>query len=175
MVMLQLSSAINNRPILSLRSGASIAKTQHIIINPDNLKILGFEVSNYTVAGDHVLPVSEVREIISKGLVVNDHESITPENDMVRIKDIINQKFEVLGKKVVAENGVKIGKVVDFCFDPASFFIVQLFVSPSLLKGINASQRIIKRDDIVELTDKTIVIKNDTERRKAPEPATANA
>jgi uncharacterized protein YrrD len=157
--MLQLSDLYINRRVLSLRTGSVIGHAYSPVINPDNLKIVGWYASANGEKGTMILPASEVRDMISKGIVVNDHDAITHPDDLVRFKDILNVNFELIGKTVVTDNKKRLGKVLDYSVDSKSMYVQKIYVSQSLFKGLNKTQLIIDRDQIIEITDKKIIVK----------------
>jgi hypothetical protein len=64
--MLQLSQAITNQPVMSIRTSAAIAVAGKPIINPNNLKIEGWYCQEPHNTLQKILQVQEVRDIIQK-------------------------------------------------------------------------------------------------------------
>lgn len=162
--MLFLSKYFMNRKILSLRIGGPIGKTTNLLINPNNLKIEGWHASSSDSSDSMILPAGEVREIISKGIVVDDHDSLTHPEDLIRLQKIIDADFNLSGKLVVSNGGRRIGKVQDFSVDNDSMYIKKLYTSQSLFKMAAGTQLTIDRNQIIEITDKKIVIKDPSEK-----------
>ena len=81
---------------------------------------------------------------------------------MVRMKSVIDIHFDLIGKSVVTENSKRLGKIADYAVDESSYYIQKLYVNPSLLKGITNEQFIIDRSQIVEITNKKIIIQDPT-------------
>lgn len=156
--MLRLSNNYQDRSILSLRTGGVIGVAKAPIINPNNLKIEGWYAHNMLEKGDFILPILEIRDFIAKGIVVNDHDALTLPDDMIRLRDILETKFELLGKLVVTEGKKRLGKIVDFAVDEQSNYIQKLYVAPPLLRGLTNNQILIDRSQIVEITDKKIIV-----------------
>lgn len=155
--MLHLSGMLLNRPVMSLRTGTQVATTTNAVINPDNLKIEGF----YCLAADKrhlVLVYQDIRDIIPQGIVVNDADVLSEPSELVRLKKTMAISFELLGKKVVTEDGEKVGKVSDFAADSSTMYIQKLYVSQSLLKSFTGGSLGIDRSQITEVTDKKIII-----------------
>src|SRR5438270_795214 len=114
-IMLQLSGTLLNKPIFSLRTGGIIATTVSAIVNPNNLKIEGFYCQDrYEKKKQLILISQDIRDYIPSGLVVDDHEVLAEPEDLVRLHDVLELKFELLGKSVVTENKQKLGKVNDY-------------------------------------------------------------
>jgi sporulation protein YlmC with PRC-barrel domain len=143
------------------------------IINPNNLKIEGFYCQ---IRGDKqqlVLLAQDIRDLIPQGFVINDQDVLSPVDELVRLKNIINLHFELLGKQVVTLNGTKVGKVGDYAVDTQSMFVHKLYASQSLLKHLSGGMLSIDRTQITEITDKNIII-NDLQQ-KVPVQARAVA
>ncbi len=160
--MLQLSASFINKPILSLRTGGTIGNTSNLIINPNNLKIEGFYCLDKFSKKKLILPSQEIRDVIDDGLIVNDHDSMTPEEDLIRIKKIINISFEIMGKKVVTKSKNTLGKINDYAVNTDNMYIQKLYVSQPIIKSFKGGQLSIDRSQILEITDKKIIVKDPT-------------
>ncbi len=171
--MQRLSSTLYNLPIFSLATGHQIGVAVRPLINPMNLLIEAWFVTSNFGKGLLLLPTREIREIGRQGIAVNDREAITPAEDLVRLKKLIQIDFQLLDKKVEGENKTRIGRVSDYSTDLESLFIQRLYVMPSVLK-LTRAQKIISRTQIVEITTKKIIVKDtevpETSFFKAPVP-----
>lgn len=160
---------------MSLRTGAPIATTETVIVNPNNLKIEGLYCTDKFSNQQLVLLEQDIRDIIPQGLVVNDHDVLTDPAELIRLKSILSLKFEILGKIVQTESKHRVGKVTDFAADDQTLYIQKLYVSQSMLKSISSTQLSIDRDQIIEITDRRIIIKDIEKRSRsgvaAPAPA----
>src|SRR5882757_1328820 len=112
--MLQLSGMLLNKPVMSLRTGTQIATATTPIINPNNLKIEGFYCIDKFDGGQLIMLYQDIRDIIPQGFVVDDHDNLSDPNELVRLKDLLDMRFELMGKQVQTLNKHKVGKVSDF-------------------------------------------------------------
>jgi sporulation protein YlmC with PRC-barrel domain len=158
--MLKLSVNLYNIPIISLRTGAKVGLAERPIINPNNLKIEGWYAQTIYEKGIHVLPSAEIREIARIGIAVNDHEAITHPDELVRMKKVIELNFELQNKLVVTESKKRLGRVEDYASDLESFYIQRLYVRPTMLNTFRKDQITVSRQQIVEITDRKIIIKD---------------
>lgn len=148
-----------HRPVLSLRSGGPVATTTAAIINPNNLKIEGFYCQDSLNRKDQLILVyQDIRDIIPKGFIINDHEVLAEPGELVRLKDILALKFELIGKPVVTVNKEKVGKVADFAAETETMFIQKIYVSQPLLKSFTGGSLSVDRTQIVEITNRRIII-----------------
>ncbi len=154
--MLQLSGNIINRPVLSLRTGTQVATALAPIINPNNLKIEGF----FCKSGRKqlILVSQDIRDVLPQGIVVNDEDVLTDQGELVRLKDVISINFELLGKRVETSGKRKLGKVNDYATETGSLYVKKLYVSQPIYKNISGGNLGIDRTQIVEITDKKIIV-----------------
>lgn len=171
--MLQLSNSLLNKSVLSLRTGTPIATITEAIINPHNLKIEGFYCTDRFDKKELILLYQDIRDILPKGYVVNDHDVLVEAQELVRLKDVIQLNFELIGKPVVTLTKEKVGKVSDYAAETETMFIQKIYVAQSILKSLTGGSLSIDRNQINEITPKKVVI-NDM-LKKAPVPAQATA
>ena len=149
-----------NQPVLSLRTGGQVAVTTATIINPNNLKIEGFFCQDSVDKKELVLHYQDIRDVIAKGIVVNDHEVLVEPDDLVRLKDIMALDFELMGKPVETVSKAKIGKVNDYATETETMYIQKLYVGQSLLKSFTGGSLSVDRNQITEITNRKIVIQD---------------
>ncbi len=172
--MLQLSASLLNQPVMSLRTGGQVATTLAPIINPNNLKIEGFYCQDrFDKKQQLILLYQDIRDFIKQGFVVNDHESLTPPDELIRLKDIMELEFDLIGKQVVTTAKERLGKVNDYATETQTMYIQKLYVSQTLLKSLSTGSLSVDRSNIVEITNKKIVINEILRPTPAGAPATA--
>ena len=155
--MLQLSNMFLGQPVLSLRTGTPIGATTSVIINPNNLKVEGFYCQENSTHKILVLLSQDIREFLVQGVVVNDLDALTDPSELVRLKTVLAVNFQLIGKLVVTDKE-RIGKVSDYAVDVDSMFIQKLYVAQSLFKNFRGGTMGIDRSQIIEITDRRIVI-----------------
>ena len=171
--MLQLSNNLLNKSVLSLRTGSVIATISGPIINPDNLKIEGFYCVDSIDKKQLVLLYQDIRDLLPKGYVVNDHDVLVEAEDLIRLKKVIDLDFELIGKHVVTVDKEKIGKVSDYAAETETMYIQKIYVSQSILKSLTGGSLSIDRNQVNEITPKRVIINELT--KKGPATATATA
>ena len=162
-----------NRPVMSLRTGGQIALAISPIINPHNLKILGWWCKG---AGEkrQVLLSEDVREIMPSGLAVNDEDTLSSPDDLVRHKEVLDIRFELM-EKLVKTKRQKLGRVSDFSYNDG-MFVQKLYVARPLHKVFTSEDTlIIDRTQILEVTDRYILVRDSEVKATAEELAAAGA
>ena len=170
-IMLQLSATILNKSVMSLRTGTPVATVTAAIFNPNNLKIEGFYVEDRFDKSQLVLLYQDIREILPQGYVINDHDVLADPDELVRLKDVLKLKFDLIGKQVETIAKEKVGKVSDYAVETETMFVQKLYVSQSILKSFTGGNLSIDRTQINEITPKRIIINDLLD--KAAVPATA--
>ena len=168
-----LSSTLRNRPVMSLRTGGQIAVAIEPVINPHNLKILGWWCAE--PGGQRAVLLSEdVRESMPNGLAVNNEDALSEPADLVRHKEILEINFELIDK-LVRTKRQKLGKVNDFSYNDG-MFVQKLYVARPLRKVFTSDDTlIIDREQILEVTDKYILVRDTEITATADEMAGAAA
>mgnify|MGYP003440691492 FL=1 len=153
--MLVLNSHIQNVPVMSLQSGASLGTTSEPIIDPRKLQIVAFKVIGPRVLEPSVLHTIDIRELGPLGFIVDGADNVmTLDEDLVRLQEVIKLNFNLIGKIVIDETKKKLGKVLEYTLESESFFIQKIHVSQSVLKNLKNSNLLIHRTQIVEITDR---------------------
>lgn len=161
--MLLLYSQLNDTPVMSLQSGSELGKIGQPIIDPRNLSIIAYYVSGPRIQTLSVLHTDDIREFGPLGFIVDSADNImTLDSDLVRLQEVISLNFYLIEKPVIDEQKKKLGKVSDYTFEAEGFSIQKIHVSQSIMKNLSNSQLMIHRSQIVELTDKEIIVRSAT-------------
>lgn len=173
--MLLLDDKLTDIPIMSLQTGAELARTQSPIIDPRNLKIIAFFVDGPQLdTRPSVLHVSDIRESGELGFIVDDATNLMSLEGLVRLNEILDFQFELIGCKVYDTMQTQLGHVEHYAFEPQGFIIQQLHLKQSFLKHLSTASRIVHRTQIVSVTKDMIVVEAPTvEDKKAATEATA--
>lgn len=146
---------------MSLQTGSEVAETGEPIIDPRQLHIVAFYCEGPTLDNHpSILHTEDIRETSDIGIIIDDSDDLMSPDGLVRLQEILDFKFKLLGLPVVTEHGQKLGTVGDYAVDTVSFLIHKLHVKQSLLRSINSAELIIDRNQIIEVTNKHIVVKS---------------
>lgn len=158
--MLTFGERLLNTPILSLQTGAELARTEATVIDPANLKIIAFYISGTTLDFEPALLMTpDIREVADIGMIINSSDDFVSPDDLISIRNIINHQFTPVGLKVIDTEKRKLGKVTRYSVDLHDFTIRQLHVAPSLLKSLQHAEFLINRTQIIAISDTTITVR----------------
>jgi len=156
--MLQLSGYLYNWPVLSLRSGDKVATAIAPIINPKYLKIEGFYCEDSISRKQLILLTQDIREFSERGFIVDDHDVLAEEEDLVRLRDVLELQFELLKKPVETSSHDKLGKVGEYAVETSTMYVQKLYVSQPLWKNLAGGTLSVDRTQIVEVTSRRVII-----------------
>lgn len=173
--MLCLGQSVIGKNVLSLRTGAPVGSVNDIIIDPNNLKIEGWHVQDLFNKRSKIVLSLEVRDILSQGIVVNDHDAMTDPHDLIRLKPILDLHFSLLNLPVFTDHKKRLGKVNDYAFDKDAMIVQKLYVGQPVMKSFSGGTLMIDRSQIVEITNRRIVVREPTVQEKVVSAAPAVA
>ena len=165
--MLVLGSKLLNYPIMSLHVGGEIARTSEVVIDPDGLKVAAYTLTGPTIGngeyGD-ILEVSDIREFSNLGMIIDSADVLVYRQDVIRLDRIMSLNFNLVGLRVVSEDGKKIGRVSDYTVDSNSFMVYQIIVRRPFIKSALDPELTINRSQIIEIDDYKITIRHEKEK-----------
>lgn len=163
--MLVYYSKLSNFPILSVQDSGRIATIVKPIIDPDDLKIIAFRV--YGAVGEdggNILDAHSIREYSNLGVVIDSRDEFIKDNDVVKIKNVLELNFDIIGLKVITKKGTNLGKIIDYTVTSDDFSLKQLIVKRPTLKSFWDPELTIPRSEIVEVTDDRIIVKDEEKK-----------
>ena len=162
-------SRLIGAPILSIQAGGPIATIKNAIVDPDNLKILGFNLEgpllNHTDAT--ILDVRSIREYSQLGMVIDNIEELVAPDDVIKIQKVLELNFDLINLKVKTKKGTKLGHLIDYTSTSEDFIVQQIIVKRPLVKALVDPELTISRKEIVEITDYEVIVKDEEKVLKA--------
>lgn len=153
---------------MSLQTGARLAVTARPVIDPATLKIYAYELTGPLLAQTpSYLRTDDVRELGPVGMIVDSSDEFIIPEDIIKLRELIDLGFPLVGMAVIDEFRRKLGKVEDYTIDTKSFMVQQLNVKRGFLRGITDTGLLIHRSQIVEINDDAIVVQT-TARQVKP-------
>ena len=148
-------------PILSLHTASRIAEVKSLVIDPNFLKVVAFEISAASSRQSLFLEASSVREFSKMGMIVDSDEEFVEKDDVIKLKETIDLGFSLDNMKVVSKKKAMLGRIEDFIINTEDFQIMQLIVKRPIYKALIDPELVIGRSDIHEINDREIVVKSE--------------
>ena len=160
--MLVYRSKFLNTPVLSVQAGGPIGYVSEIIVDPDNLKTVAFRLAGPRVPRDtNLLDVASIREYSNFGIVIDSEDDLASPDDVVKIGEVVALNFNLIDLKVKTKKGTKLGKIIDYTLTSEDFIVQQIIVKRPTIKSFLDAELTIHRNEIVEVTDYEIIVKDE--------------
>ena len=157
------------KPVMSLQTGAEIARVKTILLDPRNLVVIGYELEG-KMLDEHpsFLRVDEIREFGTLGFIVDSSDDFVGLEDVIKVREVYDFHFELIGLDVIEQTGTKLGKVHGYTVDPSAYAVQQLIVRRPLLKSFTDTELTIHRSQIVEVSDTKVVVRSAAHKDEIP-------
>ena len=152
-------------PVMSLQTGTKLAETTAAIIDPRQLTIAAFYVEGpHLEQSPSILHPSDIRELGELGMIVDDADKLTSLDGLVRLQQVLDFGFELVGLKVVDERKHKLGKVTGYGVDTTSYNIMQVYTEQPLFRSLSSGGSTIHRSQIISVNNRQMVVQSPTIR-----------
>ncbi len=148
-------------PILSLHTASRIAEVKGLVIDPNFLKVVAFEISAVSSKQSLFLEASSVREFSKMGMIVDSDEEFVEKDDVIKLKETIDLGFSLDNMKVISKKKAMLGRIEDFIINTEDFQIMQLIVKRPIYKALIDPELVIGRSDIHEINDSEVIVKSE--------------
>jgi len=164
--MQKLSTELLGKPVYSVQSGEQLGIFTDFILQSGDLKIVACTIKVMSSQEVHYLLPADIRYFNTEKILIDSVQKLSVFADLVRHQEAIAHNYNLIGKKVETVSGKKLGKVLNFLFDPAHYYITKINVSPPILQRILTTSLLIDRADIVETKTKVIIVKENLAKIK---------
>lgn len=156
-------SEILGTPVITESSGAVMGRVLDILIHPENGQVVA--LSLFPGFRKIVVPM-DIRGWYRE-IIIADGSCVLQPNDVLRVQNILEQGIFFLRNRAYTRSGKYLGKVVDFSINIETMSLMKIVVAKSIFGLVNIDQRIFSFQNIVEVTAKKIVVKDDAGAEKS--------
>lgn len=161
-----LDNKLRGLAVASVQASRAIGQVSGLIIDPRQLHIVALNVETAGADQPLILHTADIRELSDRGAIIDHDDQLMDTEGLVRLKEVLDFKFQLLDKPVETDDARKLGKVNAFAFDSLSWQIMRLHVGQSVVKNLGTSELIIHRQQIVKVTDAKVVVDSATVKTK---------
>ena len=158
--MLRFLADLENANVVDLSSGRVIAQVVDIVVNPHDLSIGALVCFSRSKDSNLYLQTQDIHEFNGENIVVQNSESLADLEELVRLKEIVDINYKLVGKVVKTNTKKRVGVVSDVAFNDKSFMFDKLYVRPPVTKLLSMNDLIIGRNQVVEVSDKAIIVRD---------------
>lgn len=145
-----------NLPVAAEDTVSKIGEIRQIVVDPANGRVLGFLVSGGGIfTKPMALSIIDIKFWDPAGLVTAYAKNIVSPAEIVRIKNVVDRKINLLQMPAQTESGKSLGQTQDFLIDTETESIVKYY-----LKDLLGKSRVMPADQVISI-DKVIVFADD--------------
>lgn len=161
--MYALASKLIGLPILSLQNAESITQVRSLIMEIKNLEVVALACDPRPRLGKRpVLLMRDVRQVAIDCLLVNTEDDLVEADEVVRLEPLLKRNFDPHGLNVVTELKRRVGRVEDYTINLETYHLQKLYVRQSILRSWMGSSLIIDRSQIIEVSEREIIVRDAT-------------
>lgn len=159
--MQKLASEFERTTIITKQERAILGSLKDVILNPETGDAIGLF---FYVAGNKnrelVVNTSDVSGVGTNFIMIDSADNVSPPDEIIRIKEVLDQGIEIVGSRVVDEDGRHLGKVRDWSVNLKTMRLERLYVVSSSLVKMLAQDLIILANDIVKIEKGKIIVRS---------------
>jgi len=151
-------SQILNSPVITLDEQVNLGVVSDIVLNKTDFTIKAFLVRTMPIIPIRkVVSFSDVVEVASNAVLVQNDDSICDMRDSVRVREALKAKAHGIGQRVYTKSRKFIGVVYDYTIHSETGKIMKLYVKTWI------SDRIIGTETVYKIDGKRIIIEDEFE------------
>ena len=164
--------------IISLENGSSIGKIREPICDPNNGKVLAFDVETGFLSKRQILSSTDIIEWQHNALIVYGMNVLVEPIEIKRVYNLIKKRSRIIGKRALTQKGIKLGRIEDVYIDSTNGMIAKYNISHDFISSFAKEGRIIPASYVVKIDKKGVIFKDsvaEETKDKAVETKTAIA
>ena len=151
---------VKGLPVITMAEGKQIGKVDDLVIDPERKAVGWLRLHSGGVLGGERLWVSTeaVHGVGEHAVTINAEADARAPADAPEALALVKAKREIIGNKVMTENGERVGEVRDYEFNPDTFALTSLSIPPSM--GLAGDTLMIAGDKVLTIGEDVIVVAN---------------
>jgi sporulation protein YlmC with PRC-barrel domain len=167
---------VKGMPVITMAEGKQVGKVDDLVVDPERKAVgwLRLHSGGMGMLGGERLwvPTAAVHSVGEDVVTINaEADARTPE-EAPEALDLVKAKREIIGNKVITENGERLGEVRDYEFNPDTFALTSLTVPPGM--NVVGELLTIAGDKILTIGEDVIVVAADAVMRLVTAADTGN-
>jgi uncharacterized protein YrrD len=119
-------------PVTTMAEGRQVGKVDDLVVDPERKVVSWLRLHSGGMLGGERLwvPSAAVHGVSEDGITINAEADVRSPADAPDALALVKAKREIIGNKVITEDGERLGEVRDYEFSPDTFALTSLSVSP---------------------------------------------
>jgi sporulation protein YlmC with PRC-barrel domain len=160
--MYALESSLKGQPVISLQTGDLVAEINQPILDLATLEVVAYTCVVPRRRDPLLLITTDVRQYAADCVIIDDEDQLADPEDIVRFNADTKNPYSPLKKPVYADTGRKLGVVEDYSINLDTARVQKLYVRPSFWHSWVASNLVVDRTQIIDITPDRITVRDAT-------------
>lgn len=148
-------------PVLSIQEGKELGKIVQIAVKPEDGKVIGFLVENEKT-GTAVLPVEHTVEYGNDMVMASSATKLRSLGDLAKSEGLTDYEGNVIGLKIITEEGAYIGNVGTFYFDDVNGIITHYTTSEGPYSDFMEGKGLLPAPGVTAVSSDALVVTKDS-------------
>jgi sporulation protein YlmC with PRC-barrel domain len=151
---------VKGLPVITMAEGKQIGKVDDLVVDPERKAVSWLRLHSGGMLGGERLWVSTdaVHGVGEHAVTINAEADARAPADAPEALALVKAKREIIGNKVMTENGERVGEVRGYEFNPETFVLTSLSIPPSM--GLAGDTLMIAGDKVLTIGEDVIVVAN---------------
>lgn len=152
---------VKGLPVMTMAEGKQIGKIDDLVVDPESKTVSWLRLHSGGMLGGERLWVSTeaVHGVGEDAVTINAEADVRTPAEAPEAVALVKAKRELIGGKVITENGERVGEVRDYEFDAETFAITSLSVPPGM--NVVGETLTITGDKLLTIGEDVIVVATD--------------
>lgn len=156
-------------PVISLEDGLQIGQVRGLVVNPTAKTVSALLVEQKKWFKEQkIIPFMKIRSIGDDAITIEKNSTVQRPANLPEIISLLKEKVELIGAKVIAENGTTLGFVDDYYITTNSGEIVGLEISGNFLNSLLKGKAHLSMEHIRTIGKKVLVATEGAENYLEP-------
>jgi sporulation protein YlmC with PRC-barrel domain len=154
---------VKGLPVITMAEGKQIGKVDDLVVDPERKAVSWLRLHSGgmgMLGGERLwVPAEAVHGVGEDVVTITAEADVRAPADAPEAVALVKAKREIIGSKVITENGERLGEVRDYEFNPDTFALTSLSIPP----GMNVVGEIltIAGDKVLTIGEDVIVVAAD--------------
>ncbi len=145
-------------PVISLEDGQEIGQIRGLVINPSLKSVSALLVEQRKWFKDQkIIPFQKIRSIGDDAITIEKNSTMQKPANLPEIFSLVKDKIDLIGAKVIAENGTTLGYVDEYFIELETGKITLLEVSGNFMDAFLKGKAHLSMDQIMKIGKNVLV------------------
>lgn len=144
-------------PIISLREGQHIGYVKSLVFNPQTKSLAAIIVDKGLFKDQRVIPYNKVVSVGEDAITIDKCAYVEKSTNIPEILDLIKNKLNIIGTKVITESGKTLGVAEEYYINPEDGKMTHIEISGGKIEGFLKGKTQLKAENLITIGQDIIV------------------